>query len=235
MTQASYLIFLLLLLIMSSLSHAEDEGKRWSDCSIIHIDIVPGFSSDRTLICNAAEKARAFFQSHGIELKRQIRIRLQHDELNEHANHIGLYDAGKDHIQMVSFEHARLHCNEKPPFDVQMDKAVYESFVIHEVAHAIAQQNFNSTPTSLIVAEYIAYITQFSMMDFSAQNKILQQYDVSPFSGPGVMSLTYYQLDPNKFAVKAFRHYQSLTAKSHFIQGLLSGNITLGSPQIEWW
>lgn len=235
MRLTTYLILFFFLLILSKVAHTAGEGNYSSDCSIIHIDIGSGFSRDRTLICNAALKARAFFTSHGIEIQRQIRIRLHQDELQNHANHIGLYDADKDHIEMVTLEHARFHCNEKPPFDVQMDTELYESFVIHEVAHAIAEQNFNSTPASLIVHEYLAYVTQFSAMDIAAQRNILQQYNVSAFSGIGDMSLTYYQMDPNKFAVKAFRHFQSLRDKSRFIQELLSGAIKPNAPHVDWW
>ena len=215
---------------------ATEEGEA-SFCANIEIDTASGFSSDRELICKAAHSARVFFQSHGITNKRRIRIRLHQDELNNHANHIGLYDARKDHIEMVTLEHARYHCNEQPPFDVQMDRELYQSFVVHEVAHAIASQSFshNIIPSSIVVQEYLAYVTQFSTMDEDARSKILQKYKVTPFTGIEDMSLTYYQLDPNAFGVKAFRHYQSLANKSGFIQGLLSGDIKPGLNQMDWW
>lgn len=202
-------------------------------CPTLPVDVSAVSSEDRSLVCDAAEKARAFFQSHGIEIKRQIRIRLHPGEIENHANHIGLYDSKKDHIDLVTLQHARFHCKEKSPFDVQMNKALYTSFVIHEVAHAIADQNFNSSPSSLIAPEYLAYVTQFSTMDEKLQQEILQRYQVPPFAGIEDMSVIYYELDPNAFALKAFRHFQHLTDKTYFVQGLLSGAIKPVTPQIE--
>lgn len=237
MRLTAYLIAVTFVGTLSATPAVATEEDDATICENIQIDMAPGFSSDRELICKAAQKARVFFQSHGITVKRRIRIRLHQDELNDHANHIGLYDARKDHIEMVTLEHARYHCNEQPPFDVQMDHILYESFVVHEVAHAIAGQNFSSTttPSSIVVQEYLAYVTQFTTMNADARSKILQKYKLAPFTGIEDMSLTYYQLDPNAFGVKAFRHYHSLTNKSGFIQGLLSGAIKPSSTQTEWW
>lgn len=226
---------ILFLAISSGFTPVVAQQKNVSTCPTIPVQVSPVSSKDQALVCDAAEKARAFFQSHGIEIKRQIRIRLHQDEIKDHAHHIGLYRANKDHIDMVSLNHAKFHCNEQPPFDVEMNEELYVSFVIHEVAHAIADQNFSRTPSSRVLQEYLAYVTQFSSMDAGAQDKILQKYKVAPFASIQDMSLTYYQLDPNAFGVKAFLHYRSLSDKSRFIQGLLSGAIKPNKAQMEWW
>jgi hypothetical protein len=116
-----------------------------------------------------------------------------------------------------------------------MNNALYASFVIHEVAHAIAEQNFNSAPASLIAPEYLAYVAQLSTMDEPLRLQILQGYQVTPFAGIQDMSSIYYALDPNAFGVKAFLHYESLKDKTRFIQGLLTGAIKPVRPQREWW
>lgn len=203
-------------------------------CGDIPVDVGEVSSQDRNLVCEAAKKARAFFRIHGIEIQRKIRIQSHQDEIKNHANHIGLYRANRDHIDMVTLDHARHHCSEKPPFDIRMDEGLYVSFVIHEVAHAIADQNITRSASSRVVQEYLAYVTQFSTMERRAQQKILQKYRVSPFNGVEDMSLTYYQLDPNAFGVKSFLHYQTLQDKSGFIQGLLSGTIRPNAKQVDW-
>lgn len=231
----AYLFIVTIVAICTGIIPVSAQEQSSFTCPATPIDISPVSSQDQVLVCNAAEKARIFFQSHGIEIQRQVHIQLHQDEIKNHAHHIGLYHANKNHIDMVTLDHATHHCSEKPPFNIQMNDALYVSFVVHEVAHAIADQNFNEKPSSLIVPEYLAYVTQFSTMDTHAQNQILQKYKVAPFSGIEDMSLTYYQLDPNAFGVKAFRHYQSLPDKSRFIQDLLSGAIKPNAPQMEWW
>jgi hypothetical protein len=218
------LLVVIFLAVSSGVAPVGAEEKISFICPAVPVHVVPASAKDQTLVCNAADKAHGFFRSHGIEIKRQIHIRLHQEEIQNHENHIGLYHAKKDLIDMVTLDHARHQCSEKPPFDIQMNEGLYSSFVVHEISHAIADQNFGGTQ-SLIVQEYLAYVTQFSTMEPNVRSKILQEYSVAPFAGVDDMSLTYYELDPNAFGVKVFLHYQSLADKSGFIQGLLSGSI----------
>lgn len=226
------LLVVIFLMVIRGVAPVGAEERAMFICPSVPIHVGSVFDKEQTLVCNAAEKARGFFLTHGIEIKRKIHIRLHQEEIENHANHIGLYHAKKDLIDMVTLEHARHHCLEEPPFDIQMNEELYSSFVIHEISHAIADQNSGSTQ-SLIGQEYLAYVAQFSTMEPSVKNKILREYNIKPFASVEDMSLTYYELNPNAFGVKSFLHYQSLTDKSSFIQGLLSGSIKPNSEQVE--
>ena len=207
---------------------AEDES---SACPAIVVDVGMGSLADRALVCDGAAKARAFFRSHGIHVRRQIRIRLHDEGIGERARHIGLYDAQKDQVELLTFEHAKYQTSKDSLFGMQMDEPLYMSVVVHEIAHAIAGQNFEFRPASLVAQEYIAYAAQLSSMEPGMRSQILQQYDVPAFEDIDEMSSTYYALNPSGFGVKAFRHYQTLPGPGQFIQGLLSGAIR---PESEW-
>ncbi|MCK5662552.1 MAG: hypothetical protein KAI17_03650 [Thiotrichaceae bacterium] len=202
----------------------------FSNCPGLSVYVDSNSSKNRALVCEGAEKARTFFLSHQIQIKRPIHIKLHAAGINNYPAHIGLYDSKKDQIDLLTLEHAKLLCASLRPFGMPMNESLYVSFVAHEVAHAIADQNLKTRPSSLVLHEYLAYVTQFSTMELQPQTEILKRYNLEAFQSLENMSLTYYRLDPSAFGVKVFLHFQSLPNQSQFIQGLLSGRI---KPEIH--
>ena len=204
-----------------------------STCPKILVDV--GFESerDRALVCAGAAKARAFFRPYGIGLKRRIRLRLHQTEIENRAFHIGLYDAKKDQIDLLTFEQAKRQTAGDSLFGMQMDEPLYVSVVVHEIAHAIAGQNLEIRPRSLVAHEYIAYVAQLSTMEPETLSKICERYESAAFEGIGEMSSVYYALDPSGFGVKAYRHHQALADPGAFIRDLLSGAIQPMSSDLE--
>ncbi len=213
---------------------AAEEGLS-RNCPAIFVDVDTVSSKDLALVCDGAKKAHAFFRSHGIEFKRQIHINLHMTGIKNQPVHIGLYGAKKDHIDLLTLEHAKYQSAKQPPFGMQMNESLYVSFVVHEVAHAIADQNFKNGTSSLIVHEYLAYVAQLATIEPHSQADILQRYDLEPFTSLENMSQIYFELNPSAFGLKAFKHYQSLSEQSQFIQDLLSGVIKPEDQQLEWY
>ena len=54
------------------------------------------------------------------------------------------------------------------------------------------------------------------------RSSILRRYTVEAFSEIDEMSMTYYALDPSAFAVKAYRHYLTLSDPAQFLADLLA-------------
>jgi len=212
---------------------AAENGK--SACPAIVVDIGSGSAKDRTLVCDGVAKARTFFLAHGIEVQRRIRVRLHGTAIGERANHIGLYDARSDQVELLTFGQARHQTAKDSLFGMQTNEALYVSVVVHEIAHAIAHQNFEVRPASLVAQEYIAYVAQLSTMEEPMRSKILHTYDLDAFGSIDEMSSTYYGLNPSGFGIKAFRHYQALPERSRFISGLLSGAIRPAGFETEGW
>ena len=202
---------------------AADQLGQAVDCPAIEVQVTAESPQDRALVCEGAMQARAFFRMHGIAMQHPIRIRLHRSVIENHVFHIGVYDASQRRIDLLTPAAARHRCRLQSPFGLPMDEPLYTSFVVHEVAHAIADQNFAIRPVSQVAQEYIAYAAQLTMLPAAQRCEILQRYTVAAFDDIGEMSSTYHALDPSAFGVKVFRHYQSLTDKGAFIRELLSG------------
>jgi len=199
-----------------------------ADCPGIPVQVISGSAPDRALVCSGAVKAVTFLQRHGLAMKESIQVRLTDAAISDHGTHIGLYDAKAKAIEFLSFRQAVRQCEKQSPFRTLMDEALYTSFAAHELAHAIADQNFQIKPGSRIAQEYVAYVTQISTMPSQKRLEILQNYSMSAFANPQQMSLLYYELDPNAFGVKAYRHFLTLADRTAFLQAVLTGTIRLG-------
>ena len=205
------------------------------NCLVIPVDEVSGLHRDYALVCDGLKKTQAFFHKHGIEIQRPIRFGLHDAEMDNHVGHFGIYDAHAHRVDILSYDEASRLVEKHQPFGVPMSEGLYISFSVHELAHAVIEQNFSYHPDSLLVHEYLAYVVQLATMDKTLRTSILQRYEVPGFGNIDEMSPIYYQLDPNAFGVKAYKHYIELENPADFLQKLLSGEIRPSATSVEWW
>jgi hypothetical protein len=93
--------------------------------------------------------------------------------MGERSNHIGLYDARSAQVELLTFEQTRRQTLSDSLFGMQTNQGLYVSIVVHEMAHAIADQNFEVRPASLVAQEHIAYVAQLSTMEPALRAKVL--------------------------------------------------------------
>lgn len=230
MSRSRYAL-LFLLLAFAALSEA---GLR-EGCAPILFEEPSGNQPDHDLVCDGADRAVRFFAQHDVAIQRTIHLKL-HDRVPAGRGiHIGTYDASDDRVDLLSLARARRLCERISPFGMAMDEELYTSFVAHEVAHAIAEQNFAEGRSSPLAHEYLGYVVQLATMDADTRMEILRRYEMPAFGAMDELSLVYYHLDPHAFGVKAYRHFRRLADPVGFIRGLLSGRVRLGSGPDEPW
>lgn len=184
---------------------------------------------DRRLLCEAAQKATQFFHRYGLSRRHALRIIVREEaETRGGSIEIGRYESKSGEVNMLSFEAYRRENAGKRPFRSPVNQALYISFGVHEIAHAIADENFRVSPVPWLAQEYIGAVAQFATMDPDLRNRILKRYRLTAFDTPESMSSIYYQLDPGAFAIKAYLHYDALEDPQTFLQDLLTGSIVLG-------
>ncbi len=110
------------------------------------------------------------------------------------------------------------------PDSTEQSKTVAEEFhrsvITHEVAHLLAQHNFNlmsaeiSTDQQTMghgVQEYIASVVQLSSVEPTLRWRILQQYDPQIiFDHEEQINYLVYACDPQIYLIMSFRHFRSL-------------------------
>jgi hypothetical protein len=136
-------------------------------------------------------------------------------------------------VRLLSFAAYRRQVVEDPPFGERASEALYRSFGVHEIAHAIADENFSMSRVPWLSQEYIAAVAQLATMEPALRSRILARYHLEAFHTTASMSTLYYQLDPSAFAIKSYLHFMALDDQGAFLRGLLSGEIELGDDE-DW-
>ena len=78
----------------------------------------------------------------------------------------------------------------------------------------------------IVEHEYIAYIVQFSMMNKKLRSEILSSIDIHAFQNEGEIGETYLALNPDYFAVKAYRHFMATPDKRGLLKKILHTGIS---------
>ncbi len=176
-----------------------------------------------TCLCRKVEAALTLLDRLGFTAKGAIRIDLvdQVDPEDEHAL-FGSFDPVSREVKVLTYRRSLLRAQAgKGPFGVVLTEDLWCSFAAHELTHVVSDGYFRTLRKSRVAEEYLAYLVQFSVLEKETLKRILDRYpDVEPYRSFDEMSATYYLLDPERFAVKCFRHYQSLKDPLLFLKSL---------------
>jgi hypothetical protein len=176
--------------------------------------VASGWSApDSERICAAATRALAFLRAAGLSPPASIEIRpLARRRRGDATQPLGQYDGGSGVVSLIRYEAAvsASHAH-APAFGLPMSLELWQSFVGHEVAHAVAAAHFTAVVARRAAAgEYVAAVVQLSTMPQGLLRAILERHDAAAFGEAGEITMLLYQLNPAVFAVKAYRHYVAL-------------------------
>ncbi|MGM0769553.1 MAG: DUF6639 family protein [Pseudomonadota bacterium] len=199
-------------------------------CPVPGVTVFSDRAEDGELACQAVGTTLAFMRSQGFRVDIHFTIDLVDCPLILHGCEVaGTYDSRSFHIEVPSFSQAQLMAHRNPPFRMSMCHTMWQSFVAHEVAHAVAQANFRMPKPSREAHEYIAYVVQIATLPEPLRQQLLAAFDNQAFQHERQISRIFLQLDPEVFAVKAYRHYVAQPDPQAFFQRLL--NRRLSSPR----
>ena len=190
-------------------------------CNTPNIVVRSSDRSDALIACEAARDAIEFLSSQGLDVSGDIAIELL-TKLPpvECSSAAGCYiELERRALILVYSEFIKF----KTWFDVPIDRTLYRSLVSHEVAHLVADLNFKIPMPSIPAKEYIAYITQFSIMEPLQRERVLSQYPCEAFEGDWEMSTTIYMFDCMGFGVRAYLHFMNLANRREYLQSILNG------------
>jgi hypothetical protein len=192
-------------------------------CADSKIVVVAKSDVDREDICLAARKALTFLESIGLGTNDSVTIKLIDRFITNASKHaIGQYDSRSREIYLLGYDAALLASRKEPAFHVTMDRALWQSYVSHELAHHAALQHFDSGVQTFTAGEYIAAIVQLVTLSPKTREGIFQNYrDVEAFDSEDGISQIFYLFDPCMFAVKAYLHYLKPENGPEFINHLI--------------
>ncbi len=189
---------------------AADEALR---CAGTGIRAPDWSAEERDCVCKASAAAIAFLRTAGVPY--------HGDDLTigpmppgseqEDQRVIGCCNVLRNEILILTYDEAVAASRKLPPaFDMSMSPALWESFISHETAHAVAEQNFAVGVARRTASEYIAAVVQLATLPNDLRKAILDHYPAQGFADASEISILSYDFDPAVFAVMAYRHYAAL-------------------------
>lgn len=204
------------------------EGKTGT-CGHPNISISYDLEADYLIACDAIIKAKTFFQRCGYDVDTPISLYFgDHITVNNsflgHTPIYGYFDPRSMSIFISSLTSPFIKNSSKEHFKIDFQPAImqaeyHRSVVAHEVAHLLAQHNFNLQTASLKpspkmghgVQEYIAHVVQFSSMTPALLQRILEQYSSEiAFTSEQQINYLLYACDPEIFAIMSYHHFHSI-------------------------
>lgn len=200
-----------------------------TQCEAVDARIVHDNDLDARIGCDGAAAAVRFMAGLGLKTDTPIHIQikplitLRAEGSYSLAAH-GQYNAATNEIHIVAFDHSSRPEQRRTAFGLPLDEQLQRSFIIHEVTHAVAQQNFAAARPPRVSHEYIAYVAQISTLPEALRTRILARYQTEGFADDSAISPILYEINPDMFAIKSYLHFNRSENGTLFLRRVLIGD-----------
>lgn len=206
---------------LSTLSGAEP-----FHCPDSQIVVLAETRADQQRVCASVASSKLVLETLGLKPigDGAITIELLPVLRQSNGSHaIGQCHYRSNRIEILTYDAAvAASMNHPAAFGVPMSKALWESYVVHELAHATAQVQFAPGVPTFTASEYIAAVAQLTAMLPVLREQILASYgDTMGFERDSEITELFYCMDPSKFAVMAYRHFLKPENGARFVGRLL--------------
>jgi hypothetical protein len=190
-------------------------------CKLSDVVVRSPNRTDALFACKAAQDAIGFLESHGLDVTGGIEIDLlQRLPAVVSSSAAGCYLESERRVLVLVFPEFKKF---KTWFGIPIDHDLYRSLISHEVAHIVAGFNFKIPTPSIQAKEYIAYVTQFAVMEPVLRDRVLSHFQGGAFEGDWQMGTTIYMFDCMGFGVRAYRHFSKLANGRNYLHAILNG------------
>ncbi len=201
---------------------------------------------DYLLACEGIVSAEDFFSSQGFSVDTPIFLyfvnqALFKEQIVNYQSTYGYFDPKTMSVFIRSITSPFARNSEKKYFRVKlqsgvMREAYHKSVVAHEIAHLLAQHNYNQQTSAAPdlpnmgngVQEYIAAVVQLRSMESALLKLILQQYKPEIiFDDEQEINIVLFSFDPAQYGIMAYRHFYSMTPTQQrlFLERIFSGSL----------
>ena len=207
---------------------AADES--WQ-CADPRVDVTTTSKTSAAIICDQAERARAFLATCGIEGSHPLSVRVTRDLVNDPGwRKGGDFDPATGRVRLLpSMSYLRVS-KQKPVPTPAIARVMHASIVAHEIAHGIFHERTAHLDLPDTAHEYVAYVVQFSTLPVELQKSLIEQAALPPVTN--LFTFSYFLLiaDPERFALNAYRHFHQTENGCGFLRRVLEGKVHFPPP-----
>ena len=217
--RGGWLVFALLMAAYGAPSAASGEP---ASCGQMGVEVVYKRPADLALACEALADILTYFRRIGFQFEPQFSMKFAEPQLKpaEGVVSYGHADVRSSIVVVYSSTHRR-------PWGLPWSTELAASFVRHELAHIAVWQILGAEARRLPREwhEFIAYAIQLDLMDSKLRATVLANFaEVRAVADLSAVNEFTYGMDPDVFAVTAYRTYRERGAED-LVRALLRGDI----------
>jgi hypothetical protein len=207
------------------LQFAAAELRANERCVGAPVDVVAASSEERELICSAATEALQLLSRCGIFSRRTLTIQIAGEVRHPFGRAVlGLFDPRSEKIWITRFG-AISALVSGTPFGELRPREFYKGLAVHEIVHAVMQQNAKRQATSRSEHEYPAYALQIASLPSRARESFLQSVYNGQRAREFVFNDFILAMDPFFFAASAYEHFRRSADGCAHLTALLEGEV----------
>ena len=144
---------------------------------------------------------------------------------------IGRYDCDANRITLVAPDALAARPEVRDTFGGLPSGRLFDSLVVHEVAHAAVARAVGDREIGVAGHEYIASAFQMASLAAAERDMVLARWPVTPPVRPEVFSTMILAFAPGAFTANAWVHFDTPGHGCAFVRRLVAGEIALGLPE----
>lgn len=189
----------------------------FADCGRVSVRIT-GTADEQISACRALDEVLSYFEAGGLRVEPRLTVRFEPSVFvrsrGSPANASGAvsvsgsYEGSTNEIRILNSETGSVR---RHPWGLSWDAAMAFSVLEHEIVHAVIAQIMGERYAKLPQAwhEALAYAVQIDLMPTRLREEVLARYPAEEgFANSLEINGIVYGLDPDHFAVAAYRTYE---------------------------
>lgn len=200
-------------------------------CAANDFTVTAKDANDLARTCKAADKGIHLLEGCGLAQRQPVEIEIVSKiDVAGAEDCVGRYECGTNRIKIVGPASLRNVLSDKNPFYVLSSNEYFESIVVHEVSHAIFDQNTEGR--GLAEFEYVAYAMQFLSLSGTSRKRVISQIPENEVVDLAELNDFLAASAPIRFGAKAWVHFSKSDNGCAFVTSLVSGRLRLTLPSL---
>ncbi len=219
-------------LLSLAIALGADAGAAPLECTGAMVTVAAPGAALAERLCAVAARATAQFHVCGMVQTEPVHVEVLDCPLPGDPDCAGRCDCRGNRIALAVPGRIIEALGEGHPFAAMPAADLYDSLLVHELAHAFAYQTRGGPLTSVAATEYVAYAMQFEFLPAAVRDAFVAAHPVARPVRPVALNDVILAFSPGIFAVKAWLHFRQPGNGCGFVRGLLDGTVSLPRPNV---
>lgn len=214
---------LLVVLFVSPLASDAQQAT----CDVSGITVTAPTEPDARTVCQTISAALPRLQACHLNVQHPLRVTVSDDLPGVGPQCLGYYQTDRSEIFIRTAAGMVQSINPQSAFSRIDPPLLFESIVVHELAHALFQQSSRAADPCTEDHEYVAYGMQMAWLPGDQRAQIIAPFGVDAPVDPMMLNAFVAAMAPDRYAALVWQHFSQPENGCAFIHRLLAGQTSL--------